>query len=37
LKTTTGCVGDPTQPVSRFAPLEAWAIRTMTRLEVHSI
>jgi len=34
---TTGCVGVPTQPVSRFAPLEAWATRTTARLGDHGI
>src|SRR5439155_17423364 len=29
--------GCPTQPVSRFAPLEALATRTTSRLGVHSI
>src|SRR5207245_7101949 len=29
--------GCPTQPVSRFAPPEAWAIRTTSRPWVHSI
>src|SRR5438309_4097854 len=29
--------GCPAQPVSRFAPLEAWANRTTSRLGVHSI
>jgi hypothetical protein len=36
-KPKTGRVGFPTQPVSRFAPLKAWAIRTTVRLGVHSI
>jgi len=33
----TGEVGATTQPVSRFAPLEAWAILTTSRPGVHSI
>ena len=31
-----GRVGIPTQPVSRFAPLKAWAIPHDSRLKVHS-
>src|SRR3989442_584542 len=34
-KKKTGHVSDPTQPVSRFAPLEAWAIRATSRPGVH--
>ncbi len=36
-KAKTGRVGIPNQPVSPFAPLEAWPSRTTARLGVHSL